>query len=550
MKNLLQRCFLAMGVVLLSMAMVPAGTPAGDGPRAILLILDCSGSMWGKVDGQPKITLARQVTRELMAEIPSTVKVGLMAYGHRRKGDCQDIELIGGPGSPVPSLDLAASGLTARGKTPITESLVKAGELLASLDGENTLVLVSDGLETCGGDPCRTAGTLRAGNAALVIHVVGFDVSQSEAAQLRCIADNGGGRYFQAGNLAELKRALGDIRASVVEAKPLPPAPEAPDTVASTSASKTVRIAGPGTVKLTLPPWARMPRSWTLVEAETGQEAASGNLDQMRVKAGEYQVVWRQSEHGNLPVLLSEAVRVQSGRTVDLAVDTGIRITVPKGVEPPRSWYLTEADTGEKAMVVFGSLDSQVAPAGEFDLWWHQEEHRTPQVRVGRITVVPGQLNDVVLECGVSVQPAEWLKELYRYTLVDEKGLSLAFHGNAAGPQIVPPGRYRLVLRPSEHGNNDLAWGEVLVPAKGFAEVPVNSGARFLHQEKTKPPYAIIFVGLDHGGEYMARQTWNPLPLPPGRYRLDWWESEHGSKRQTLAEEIVVEAGSILEVEL
>ncbi|MFH1153732.1 MAG: VWA domain-containing protein [Pseudomonadota bacterium] len=551
MKNLFQSLVLFMVVLILSMVVQAVPVAAENSGKSILLILDCSGSMWGKVDGQPKIDLAKQVTRELMAEIPPRIQVGLMAYGHRKKGDCQDIELIGSPGTSVSDLDHAVTGLTARGKTPITGSLNRAGELLSSLGGETTLVLISDGLETCGGDPCQVAGTLKAGHGSLIVHVVGFDVSQAEAAQLRCIATNGGGRYFQAGNLLELKTALGDIKSSVVEEKPLPPAPEVAEAaVSSTSTSKTIRIAGPGTVRLKLASWARMPRSWTLVEAETGTEAASGNLDQLKARAGEYQIVWRQSEHGHQPVLLSEAVRVKSGQTVDAAIDTGIRITVPKGLKAPRSWYLTEPDTGEKAMVVFGAVDAQVAPSGDFDLWWHQDEHQTAPVNTGRITLASSQLTDVVLDYGVSLQPADWLKGIYLYTLVDEKGNSLVFRWNAVGPQIVLPGRYRLVIRPSEHGNNDLDWGEVVVPPHGFAQVPINSGARFLHQEKAEPPYAIIFVNLDNKGEYMARQTWDPLPLPPGRYRLDWWESEHGSQRQTLAEEIVVEPGSILEVEL
>ncbi|MEJ5349038.1 MAG: hypothetical protein WHS46_10175 [Desulfosoma sp.] len=89
-----------------------------------------------------------------------------------------------------------------------------------------------------------------------------------------------------------------------------------------------------------------------------------------------------------------------------------------------------------------------------------------------------------------------------------------------------------------------------MVPDHGFAAVPINSGVRFLHRKDAKPPYRIIFVNLENNREYIAKETWAPLPLPPGRYRLDWWEKEHGSKRQTLAEDMTVEAGVMLEVEI
>ena len=77
--------------------------------------------MWGKLaDGQTKITVARKVLGDLAAGLPDSVSAGLIAYGHRRKGDCSDIEIVqpvaaaGGPG-----IASRLNGLTPRGKTPI-----------------------------------------------------------------------------------------------------------------------------------------------------------------------------------------------------------------------------------------------------------------------------------------------------------------------------------------------------------------------------------------------------------------------------------------------
>ena len=73
-----------------------AGTAAQDDASApnVVFILDASGSMWGQIEGENKIVIARRVLRELVGELPGDAEVGLVAYGHRREGDCEDIETL------------------------------------------------------------------------------------------------------------------------------------------------------------------------------------------------------------------------------------------------------------------------------------------------------------------------------------------------------------------------------------------------------------------------------------------------------------------------
>ncbi|MCD4718944.1 MAG: hypothetical protein K8S13_03675, partial [Desulfobacula sp.] len=68
--------------------------------------------------------------------------------------------------------------------------------------------------------------------------------------------------------------------------------------------------------------------------------------------------------------------------------------------------------------------------------------------------------------------------------------------------------------------------------------------------QDAKPPYGIFFINLDTKKEVAVKQTWETLPLPPGRYQLDWWETQHQSKRQTLVEEFELEPGNLLELEI
>ncbi|MEZ5392330.1 MAG: VWA domain-containing protein [Bryobacterales bacterium] len=68
----------------------------------LVLILDASGSMWGRVGGETKIEAARRVVRDLTVKLPTEARLGLVAYGHRQKGDCNDIEELVAPAVAVP----------------------------------------------------------------------------------------------------------------------------------------------------------------------------------------------------------------------------------------------------------------------------------------------------------------------------------------------------------------------------------------------------------------------------------------------------------------
>ena len=122
----------------------------------LLLILDASGSMWGQIEGENKISIAKTVLKNLVDELPDDSEVGLIAYGHREKGDCKDIETIVPPGPlDKASINQKIDALNPKGKTPITDSVLMAFDLVKANENATTVILVSDGIETCGGDPCQ-----------------------------------------------------------------------------------------------------------------------------------------------------------------------------------------------------------------------------------------------------------------------------------------------------------------------------------------------------------------------------------------------------------
>ena len=191
-------------------------------PSDLVLILDASGSMWGRVGDQPKIVLARQVLGDVLDDLTDDRPVGLVAYGHRRKGDCSDIEIL----REVGPLDRAAmkarvDKLNPRGKTPITASFERALELVESRPGPATIVMISDGLETCDADPCAAVRAARARGVEFRLHVVGFDVRGKDVSQLQCAADAGDGLFLHADDAAQLSEALDQ---AVTEEETLPDA--------------------------------------------------------------------------------------------------------------------------------------------------------------------------------------------------------------------------------------------------------------------------------------------------------------------------------------
>jgi len=178
-------------------------------PPELILILDASGSMWGRIGDEPKIVIARRAVAETLSGLPDEAAVGLIAYGHRRKGDCDDIETL----ASMATLDRAAlnaklEGLNPKGKTPIARALRTAFDAVESRGKPVSVILVSDGLETCDADPCQTVRDAKATGLPFVLHVVGFDVKEDEAAQLVCAAQAGGGAYYSAANAEELAGVL------------------------------------------------------------------------------------------------------------------------------------------------------------------------------------------------------------------------------------------------------------------------------------------------------------------------------------------------------
>lgn len=180
----------------------------------LMIVLDGSGSMWGQVDGRPKIGLAREALSSVLSEVSAGMEIGLMVYGHRVRGQCSDIEML------VPAILGAAGRLNPRGMTPLTESVMQAAQAMGFTELAATVVLLTDGIETCAGDPCALGRMLAQQGIDFRAHVVGFDLTDDEQRQVSCLAQETGGLFLAAEDAAGLQSALAQTLA--VEPAPMP----------------------------------------------------------------------------------------------------------------------------------------------------------------------------------------------------------------------------------------------------------------------------------------------------------------------------------------
>jgi Ca-activated chloride channel family protein len=206
-----------------------------DSPKAVI-VLDASGSMWGQIEGKAKIEIARDVIEDLLADLPSDLELGLVAYGHRRKGDCEDIEMLIPPGQvDREAFQTVVDNIVPKGKTPLTAAVEFAAQGMNFSEERASVILVTDGLENCDRDPCATAQQLEKQGIDFTAHVVAFDLTAEDALTVECLAKETGGQFLPAGDAASLATALGMAVEDVV-AEPKPdeedePAPEDPVTL-------------------------------------------------------------------------------------------------------------------------------------------------------------------------------------------------------------------------------------------------------------------------------------------------------------------------------
>ena len=183
-------------------------------PENLEIVLDASNSMWGQLKQGSKIEIAKQVLQRVIRRIPPHTHVALRVYGNRadvKEQNCRDSELL----VPLKPLDPSAlfnriHTIIPRGKTPIAYSLAHVRKDLQGAQGARVVLLITDGIESCAGDPVAAAKQLRTAlGVETILHVIGYDVAdESQQRMLKEIAQAGGGAFFSAASPNQLTHAI------------------------------------------------------------------------------------------------------------------------------------------------------------------------------------------------------------------------------------------------------------------------------------------------------------------------------------------------------
>src|SRR5579864_3527274 len=200
------------------------------------LIVDDSGSMAQHVTGGRKIDVAKQVLPGLIQDLPADAQIAVRTYGRQHPAhdrDCADMELLTPFGANTSARILpGVNALKPNGMTPIAASLSAASKDFAGMESQNNIIiLLTDGEEDCNGDPCAASKALHDAGIHLQVNVIGFNVTDKERPQLKCIADAAAGKYYDAKDAAGLKLAASEVKERVV-ATPAPAMPM-PDPTAT-----------------------------------------------------------------------------------------------------------------------------------------------------------------------------------------------------------------------------------------------------------------------------------------------------------------------------
>ncbi len=181
-----------------------------------LVLMDASGSMNEVIAGQAKMEQAKEAISGFVKSIPEDANVSLIAYGHvgssadsDKAKSCSSVETVYPLSSYQPeNFTTSINSFQASGWTPLAGAINKAGEILQAYPSDeyyNQVYIVSDGVETCDGDPVAAAQQLQSQNIEAKVHIIGLNVDNEGQRQLKQVADSGGGEYITVDDPAELE---------------------------------------------------------------------------------------------------------------------------------------------------------------------------------------------------------------------------------------------------------------------------------------------------------------------------------------------------------
>lgn len=589
-RTLLRRC--TPGFASVAIAAFPpslASTPAyaqGNSPDAALMVLfDSSGSMWGKLAGnpQPKFALARRALRDQLASTAANRPSGLIIFGR----SCAAAALSA-PIRKRSADDLFApiNSLNPSGKGPLGLAIQNAASSLPPKTSGD-VVVVHDGPDNCGQDVCAITRDIKQSHPGLRFHLLSIGLSNQDLRATRCIADISGGTVTTADDPIAMLSAANDLSAALdTGATPRATArqrgnttpPATPDAARETRRRQALET-GPSRIVLAATVGPAGPRitqaiRWRIWPADADTKAAEALIDTakaeltQRLPAGNYTV--RGTIQG-LTATVDVTVPTKGAASQSLAFNAG-RVEIKTASEPvfksailtltPQATAADTATSPDKGQAQSGGriLNSQaqdplLLPTGTY--WLQAQFGQTENIQA--ITVEPG--SDTTLDPFAGHGVLE-LKIKGQTGQLTQTPISLKIESDAPNR---PSGRRLEALSTSTNTLHVLRAGTYYVTVKIGArattqQVAVPAGKTiqraFTLQAATLRPTIrlgpennvalrrgtpLSFAVYDMLSPTATEVAWTSSPnptfhLPPGRYRIIARIGAHNAKsEQTIA---------------
>ncbi len=284
-----------------------------------MIIGDGAGSMWARFEGGDlaKIDAVREHLK-LKIEAADAQPIGLVSFGHRRKSDCTDVELIAAPTSEHAAVLDPLAKLNPHGKSPLVAALRAAVAALGKTRPAS-IIAVGDGTDNCQLDPCAAATEIAAANPGVAIHMISIGVEPADLPRLQCVAKITGGSFYDVKDAPQLKAAIDaatqlamKIPSSGTAAAPTPGAASTaqPAPVFGASLQASVALAANGAA-------IALPVHWRIVKAGGSEPVIESDGPALAAKLdpGTYDV---EAQTGHFRA--HQSVAIESGRASSIII--------------------------------------------------------------------------------------------------------------------------------------------------------------------------------------------------------------------------------------
>ncbi len=518
-----------------------------DATTHIELILDASGSMWAKLGGSTRIEVAKDALGKIIDDLSERkgIAVGLRVYGHRTN-DCKDTKLEI-PIGPMDEKKMKAfiGKIKPKGKTPIAYSLQEAAkDFKKDFTGSKVIILVTDGLESCGGDPCAAAKVLAEKGIVSKIHVVGFGMDKKSVSKLECIVKPSGGLLLEANSAAELAKAF--------------------DTIVKTALDTNLEVTGlDGKGK---------PVEMSVSVLQEGDEVLSekGQTVKANLPEGSYLVRATATETGE--EIFFEGVDLVEDKLTSLkAVFSIARIRVralDSAGKPVRAeWQIFRKDAPEEPVVRFSGADwtEKALSPGEYTLKAHHKDTKvtlTADAAPGNgetaaVELVFAQGKLLISGLDSNGKPVYTDSYVYKAPFDRDNPDEAARDGGNKHEYSLVPGTYDILVR--DHNTKVEQW---------IRDVVIEGG-KTVRKEVSFAQGKLIISGLDSNGKPVYTDSYvykapfdrdNPdeaardggnkheYSLVPGTY--DILVRDHNTKVEQWIRDVVIEGGKTVRKEV